>query len=49
MTIWTQRTKTGVMPIAGLLADRFGNRPFMALGTALQGIGRARSELSRLL
>jgi MFS family permease len=28
-----------VAPIAGMLADRYGNRPFMALGLALQGIG----------
>ena len=25
-----------VAPIAGLLADRYGNRPFMVLGLALQ-------------
>ncbi len=30
-----------IAPIAGALADRFGNRPFMALGLALQGIGLA--------
>jgi EmrB/QacA subfamily drug resistance transporter len=28
-----------VAPIAGALADRYGNRPFMALGLALQAIG----------
>lgn len=28
-----------VAPIAGALADRFGNRPFMALGLLLQGSG----------
>lgn len=28
-----------IAPIAGTLADRYGNRPFMALGLALQGIG----------
>jgi MFS family permease len=28
-----------VAPIAGALADRFGNRPFMALGLLLQAIG----------
>lgn len=28
-----------VAPIAGALSDRFGNRPFMALGLALQGAG----------
>jgi EmrB/QacA subfamily drug resistance transporter len=26
-------------PAAGVLADRWGNRPFMALGLALQGVG----------
>jgi MFS family permease len=30
-----------IAPIAGALADRYGNRPFMALGLALQGIGLA--------
>jgi EmrB/QacA subfamily drug resistance transporter len=30
-----------VAPIAGVLADRYGNRPFMALGLALQAIGLA--------
>jgi EmrB/QacA subfamily drug resistance transporter len=30
-----------VAPIAGALADRYGNRPFMALGLALQAIGLA--------
>lgn len=30
-----------VAPIAGALADRFGNRPFMALGLVLQGSGLA--------
>jgi EmrB/QacA subfamily drug resistance transporter len=28
-----------VAPIAGTLADRYGNRPFMALGLAMQAIG----------
>jgi EmrB/QacA subfamily drug resistance transporter len=28
-----------IAPLAGALADRFGNRPFMALGLALQAIG----------
>ncbi len=28
-----------VSPIAGALADRFGNRPFMSVGLALQAIG----------
>jgi EmrB/QacA subfamily drug resistance transporter len=30
-----------VAPIAGALADRYGNRPFMALGLALQATGLA--------
>jgi EmrB/QacA subfamily drug resistance transporter len=30
-----------IAPIAGSLADRYGNRPFMALGLALQAIGLA--------
>jgi EmrB/QacA subfamily drug resistance transporter len=30
-----------VSPIAGALADRFGNRPFMIVGLALQAIGLA--------
>jgi EmrB/QacA subfamily drug resistance transporter len=30
-----------IAPIAGVLADRYGNRPFMALGLALQAIGLA--------
>ncbi len=30
-----------IAPIAGTLADRYGNRPFMALGLALQAIGLA--------
>ena len=30
-----------IAPIAGALADRYGNRPFMALGLALQAIGLA--------
>jgi EmrB/QacA subfamily drug resistance transporter len=30
-----------IAPLAGALADRFGNRPFMALGLALQAIGLA--------
>lgn len=28
-----------ISPIAGILADRFGNRPFMSAGLALQAIG----------
>jgi EmrB/QacA subfamily drug resistance transporter len=28
-----------IAPLAGALADRFGNRPFMALGLALQAVG----------
>jgi MFS family permease len=28
-----------IAPLAGALADRYGNRPFMALGLALQAIG----------
>jgi EmrB/QacA subfamily drug resistance transporter len=28
-----------IAPIAGMLADRYGNRPFMALGLTLQGAG----------
>jgi MFS family permease len=28
-----------IAPLAGALADRFGNRPFMALGLALQAFG----------
>ena len=30
-----------VAPIAGVLADRYGNRPFMVLGLALQAVGYA--------
>ena len=30
-----------IAPIAGMLADRYGNRPFMALGLALQAAGFA--------
>jgi EmrB/QacA subfamily drug resistance transporter len=30
-----------IAPIAGVLADRYGNRPFMALGMALQAAGLA--------
>jgi EmrB/QacA subfamily drug resistance transporter len=30
-----------IAPVAGVLADRYGNRPFMALGLALQAIGLA--------
>jgi EmrB/QacA subfamily drug resistance transporter len=30
-----------IAPIAGKLADRYGNRPFMALGLALQAVGLA--------
>jgi MFS family permease len=30
-----------IAPIAGALADRYGNRPFMALGLALQAAGLA--------
>ena len=35
---WTA-TPMIVAPIAGVLADRFGNRPFMVLGLSLQAIG----------
>ena len=35
---WTA-TPMIVAPIAGTLADRYGNRPFMAVGLALQAIG----------
>src|SRR5581483_8010599 len=35
---WTG-TPMVVAPIAGALADRFGNRPFMLLGLAMQAIG----------
>jgi EmrB/QacA subfamily drug resistance transporter len=35
---WTA-TPMLIAPIAGTLADRYGNRPFMALGLALQAIG----------
>jgi EmrB/QacA subfamily drug resistance transporter len=35
---WTA-TPMIVAPIAGALADRFGNRPFMVLGLTLQAIG----------
>jgi EmrB/QacA subfamily drug resistance transporter len=38
MLPWTA-TPMVVAPIAGALADRFGNRPFMALGLLLQAIG----------
>jgi EmrB/QacA subfamily drug resistance transporter len=37
---WTAAAMA-VSPIAGKLADRFGNRPFMAMGLALQAIGLA--------
>jgi EmrB/QacA subfamily drug resistance transporter len=37
---WTA-TPMIVAPIAGTLADRFGNRPFMVLGLTLQAIGLA--------
>jgi EmrB/QacA subfamily drug resistance transporter len=37
---WTA-TPMIVAPIAGALADRFGNRPFMVLGLSLQAIGLA--------
>jgi MFS family permease len=30
-----------IAPIAGALADRYGNRPFMALGLVLQAVGLA--------
>ena len=38
MLPWTA-TPMVVAPLAGGLADRYGNRPFMALGMALQAIG----------
>ncbi len=28
-----------IAPVVGPLADKYGNRPFMALGMALQAIG----------
>jgi EmrB/QacA subfamily drug resistance transporter len=37
---WTA-TPMIVAPIAGALADRYGNRPFMVLGLSLQAIGLA--------
>ena len=37
---WTA-TPMVIAPIAGGLADRYGNRPFMVLGLALQAIGLA--------
>jgi EmrB/QacA subfamily drug resistance transporter len=37
---WTA-TPMVVAPIAGALADRYGNRPFMILGLALQAVGLA--------
>src|SRR5436309_6213993 len=30
-----------IAPLAGTLADRYGNRPFMAIGLALQAAGLA--------
>ena len=38
MLPWTA-TPMVIAPIAGALADRYGNRPFMVLGLALQAIG----------
>ena len=38
MLPWTA-TPMVIAPLAGGLADRYGNRPFMALGMALQAIG----------
>jgi EmrB/QacA subfamily drug resistance transporter len=35
---WTA-TPMVIAPVAGALADRFGNRPFMVLGLALQAVG----------
>ena len=35
-----------IAPVAGALADRYGNRPFMALGLALQAAGLAWVALS---
>ena len=37
---WTA-TPMIIAPIAGALADRYGTRPFMVLGLALQGLGLA--------
>jgi MFS family permease len=37
---WTA-TLTLVAPFAGVLADKLGERPFMAAGLALQGLGMA--------
>jgi EmrB/QacA subfamily drug resistance transporter len=40
MLVWTG-TPAVVAPLAGALADRFGNRPFMFVGLLLQGGGLA--------
>ncbi|MHB8574257.1 MAG: MFS transporter [Dehalococcoidia bacterium] len=40
MLPWTA-APMAVAPVAGVLADRYGNRPFMVLGLALQAIGLA--------
>jgi len=37
---WTA-TPMVIAPLAGALADRYGNRPFMVLGLALQAVGFA--------
>jgi EmrB/QacA subfamily drug resistance transporter len=37
---WTA-TPMVIAPLAGALADRYGNRPFLALGLALQAVGVA--------
>ncbi|HEY6380026.1 MAG TPA: MFS transporter [Candidatus Dormibacteraeota bacterium] len=37
---WTA-TPMVIAPLAGMLADRYGNRPFMVLGLALQAVGYA--------
>jgi MFS family permease len=37
-----------VAPIAGALADRIGNRPFMVVGLAMQAIGAASRPAARV-
>ena len=46
MLPWTA-TPMVIAPIAGGLADRYGNRPFMAIGMALQAIGLGWVALDR--
>ncbi|WP_327286968.1 MFS transporter [Streptomyces sp. NBC_01198] len=38
LLVWTGMPML-VAPLAGVLSDRFGNRPFMVLGLLLQGVG----------